>query len=128
MLVRSSELPKAKVVVDTVGDKTTVTLWDGQYSTVEDVQETSELGAPAESVYEYTIYLIDAVLRPTLQQSVEDNFDVWYAAAKSKEAAVQNLEVEQEIQRLFNDNLAETLLDLDFRVAMLEENNEGVVE
>ena len=40
MLVRSSELPKAKVVVDTVGDKTTVTLWDGQYSTVEDVQKT----------------------------------------------------------------------------------------
>lgn len=74
MKTRSTDLPVSRVMIDVVGDKTTVILWDGTYT------QTDE-------EYEFELYQIDVPMRPGLAEAVERSFDVWYAAAAEKETS-----------------------------------------
>ena len=128
MRVRSSEIPAAKVVVDTIGDKTTISLWNGEYDTIEAEQVGNEVEGDEqrESTYEYDLYLIDAVLRPNLKESVLEKFDVWYEAAKKKEMREQSEKMLKDAESTLTGSLAQTLLDLDCRIAILESDKEVI--
>ena len=63
MRVRNSALPLSRVEIDTKGDKTVVTLWDGNYT---EENDTGEGGlAPA---YSYEIYQLEVKPRSTLAE------------------------------------------------------------
>lgn len=126
MRVRSSEIPAAKVVVDTIGDKTTISLWNGEYDIIETEQTGIEGGERSEPTYEYDLYLIDAVLRPNLKESVLEKFDVWYEAAKKKELREYNEKMLKDAESTLTGSLAQTLLDLDCRIAILESDKEVI--
>ncbi len=119
MKVKSDALPRSRVEVDTIGGKTTVTLWDGEY-TEHEVEEES--GARTE--YEFALYQIQVPDRPGLAEAVEGNFEKWLTAAKAVEAAARTAKDAEEAATDFADNLAGTVLGLDFRLMMLEEFSE----
>lgn len=121
MEARNTALPASRVVLDTIGGKTTATLWDGTFTELEAPAGPEGGNQSAEVEYEYTLYQITVQMRPGLAEAIEANFDDWYAAAaerERKQTAEQEMEtIEQEMSR----NIIDTLLDYDFRLMMLEE-------
>lgn len=116
MRVRNSALPLSRVEIDTKGDKTVVTLWDGNYT---EETDTGEGGlAPA---YSYEIYQLEVKPRSTLAEDIERDFSTWWAAGAERERSTRNAEEARRETAEIADALAETLLDLDFRLMMLEE-------
>ncbi len=116
MKVKSDALPRSRVEVDTIGGKTTVTLWDGEY-TEHEVEEES--GARTE--YEFALYQIQVPERPGLASAVEANFEVWLAAAKRREEDEQTIREVQEMEKELLETMPEKLLELDFDVMMMKE-------
>lgn len=119
MKVENTALPLSQIMIDTISDITTVTLWDGTYTetTRKNIFDTDA----EQKEYKYEIYQVQVTNRQGLRESVENNFDVWYQAAKTKEndeiIKKETLELEHELEQ----NLVDMLLDYDFRLMMIEE-------
>lgn len=119
MKVKSNTLPASRVVLDTVGNKTTATLWDGSY-TESEIPADQEIESVGATEYEYDLYQIAAQARPGLRESIEARFDAWYAAAKNEEKAKEASDEAEKIEREMYANVLKMLLDHDFRLLLLE--------
>ncbi len=120
MKATSSNLPASRVVVDTAGGKTTVSLWDGSYETYRRTNDP-DMPETGGTEYEYDLYLMEVTPRPGLAEAVDAQFDLWYSAAKKAEEDRENAAMMREMEKSITANMAETLLDYDFRLMMLEE-------
>lgn len=120
MKVRNTALPASRVAIDTIGEKTTVSLWDGTY-TVHAAAVDPEMGEQSTVEYEYSLYQMPVRLRPGMAESIEANFGDWYAAAAERETAEANARSAAVMEREISGHLMDTLLDYDFRLMMLEE-------
>lgn len=119
MKVKSNTLPASRVVLDTVGNKTTATLWDGSY-TESEIQADQEIESVGATEYEYDLYQIAVQARPGLRESIEVRFGAWYTAAKNEEKAKKASDEAEKIEREMYANVLKMLLDHDFRLLMLE--------
>lgn len=120
MKTTNNQLPANRVVLDTIGGKTTATLWDGTY-TEHKTNADPEYGNQSAVEYEYTLYQITVQMRPGLKEAIESNFDCWYAMAAEQETTENKAKEAEKIEREMNGNILSTLLDYDFRLMMLEE-------
>jgi hypothetical protein len=77
MNVKSNALPLSRVDVNTRGNKTTVTLWDGSYT------ESSD--AEGNAVYSYDVYQKTLRARKDFADIITGNFKTWYDNIKSEE-------------------------------------------
>lgn len=121
MKARNTALPASRVVLDTIGGKTTATLWDGTFTELEAPADPEGGNQSAEVEYEYTLYQITVQMRPGLAEAIEANFDDWYAAAAEQENQKHKEKEAKEIEREMARNILSTLLDYDFRLMILEE-------
>lgn len=121
MKARNTALPASRVVLDTIGGKTTATLWDGTFTEHEAPADPESESQSAAVEYEYTLYQIAVQMRPGLAEAIETHFDDWYAAAAEREAAERNAANAKEMEREISSHLVDTLLDMDFRLMMVEE-------
>lgn len=121
MKTTSNQLPISRVVLDTIGGKTTATLWDGTFTEHEAPADPEGGNQSAAVEYEYTLYQIAVQMRPGLAEAIEANFDDWYAAAAEREMAEKKAKEAEKIEREMSSNVLSTLLDYDFRLMMLEE-------
>ncbi len=121
MKARSDVLPQSRVAVDTIGGKTTVTMWDGEY-TEHEVDGGDESGNRVE--YEFELYQIQVPDRPGLAEAVKGNFEKWLAAAKQHEEDEKMANAAIKAANELNEALPDILLDLDFRLMMKEEFSE----
>lgn len=120
MRTQSNQLPSARVVLDTIGGKTTATLWNGIYTEAK-VSEDTERENQRTAEYEYILYQINVEMRPNLAEDIEAKFGDWYAAAAELEQRQKTKNEMEEIEREMAHNMLNTLLDYDFRLMMLEE-------
>ena len=65
--------------------------------------------------------------RRGLDEDVTANFDRWLELAKQADAKAATKREEAQLKREIDANLAETLLDYDFRLMMLEELGGGEI-
>ncbi len=117
MIVKSDVLPQSRAEVDTIGGKTTVTLWDGKY-----VEHEVDGGDESEKriEYEFELYQIQVPERPGLAAAVEENFETWLAAAKQQEQDEKMVKAAMDAEKEFEEALPDILLDIDFRLTMKE--------
>ncbi len=118
MITTSTALPQSRVMIDTIGDKTTVTLWDGTY-TSEIVDGGEGIGLQTE--YTYALYQLGTPIRPDLAKAVERNFDKWYASAKQHEQEEKNQKEAEKMTAEIEKATPQMLLDLDFEIMMMKE-------
>lgn len=121
MKARNTALPASRVVLDTIGGKTTATLWDGTFTEHEAPADPESGNQSAAVEYEYTLHQIAVQMRPGLAEAIEANFDDWYAAAAERESREIAEKEAKDIEREMSGNILGTLLDYDFRLMMLEE-------
>ncbi len=120
MKARNTALPASRVVLDTIGDRTTAILWDGTFTEHESPADP-EVGEQNAVEYEYTLYQLTVRPRPGLVEQIEANFDDWYAAAAEQEKKEMDAKEAEQIEREMTGNMLNMLLDYDFRLMILEE-------
>ena len=72
-------------------------------------------------------YELPMCRRRGLNEDVTANFDKWVGLAKAEEAKAAAKREEAQLKREIDANLAERLLDYDFRLMMLEELGGGEI-
>ena len=105
MRTKNTALPPARVDIDTRGEKTVATLWNGAY-----IETVNQDGL---TEYEYDIYQIETRLRPSLADDINSKFDVWYEAAKSAEIIQPDITIEERmtIIEYKTDNIIDILAE-----------------
>lgn len=122
MKAKSNALPLSRVSVEDRGDMAVVSLWDGTYT---EAEKEGTVEGETEKEYEYEVYLMEVRNREGLAEAVEQSFEAWYEAAKAAEGAAEREREAAQAAAEFAGTLPETVLDLDFRLMMLEELGPG---